>query len=764
MFERRLKIFFGFLAAVTLVVLLRAFQLQVVNGAEFRELAAKNMRRSTLIETVRGSILDAKGRVLARDEPCTDAAVYYQAIVRDEKWMRACAINRLGAALRRVPKEQREKLIEAEIARVNADLDAMWVELAKIAGKTPEEIYEIQNGVKHRIQARHRHLWYRRFETAKQRHEREQREKDGWFKDWSIGQDAAPDLDGFGVVVAEQTQPHVIVPNISPEVYGRLKKNSEKYPGLELINGKHRVYPYGESACHLIGTISAVSAEDLRDDPNRGNELRASLPNDQIGRGGVEALCELTLRGHRGRIETLLGQSEPVDNTAPVRGRDVTLTIDIELQRQIEAAFQRVQWFDEHNKSVVIEQHEMYGAAVVIDIPTGQVRALVSYPTYDLNKFEELYPRLRDSKFDRYLLNRALTAQYEPGSTVKTIIGAGAVSQGLLTVLDGIECTGYLIGPDGRPLPNGRCWTASRFGTLHPALVPHHKIPSGDPHPTGRLNLTDALQRSCNIYFQELGFRLGLEGISYWMNQFGLGERTGIGLAELPGRVPRSWAGPASQAKSVAGFSSIGQGQVMATPLQVANVAATLARGGEWVRPSIVDAKLIGRATTRPAKSPAGPERRKLPLTSEAVAAVREGMIRVVNTKAGTGQQVQRKDVLIAGKTGTAQTPSLKYVYKDEQGVARREEPRISMRDNANPDMPWYRGSGIDGNQLHHAWYMGYAPADKPQFAFVVLLEYGGSGGSDAAPVAKTVIEALIGREYLKPDAAGVQAWLAKAR
>ena len=757
MFERRLKIFFGILAAVTLVVLLRAFQLQVVRGSEFQQMASENMRRTTLIETVRGSILDFKGRVLAKDEPCTDAAVYYQAIARDERWIRTYAVNRLGQTLRKTPKEQREKLIEDEIKRVNADIDAMWIELAKIAGKTPEEIHQVQLAVRHRIQARYRHLWFRRFSTARAQHEKEQ-EGDSWLANLSIGQGGKPELDGFDVVVAEQTQPHVIVPNISAEVYGRLKKNAERYPGLELINGKHRVYPYADVACHVIGTMSAVSAEDLKDDPNRGDELRASLPNDQIGRSGIEALCELTLRGHRGRIETLLGRSDVVETVQQVRGQDVRLTIDIELQRQIESAFRHVKWEE------TSEQHEMFGAAAVIDLATGEVRALVSYPTYDLNKFDELYPRMREAKYERPLMNRALQAQYEPGSTVKTIIGAGAVSQGLLTIQDCIECTGYLIGPDGRPQKHGRCWTASRFASRNAALVPHHQIPDRDPHPTGKLNLSDALQRSCNIYFQELGFRLGNDGVSYWLNQFGLGERTGIGLNELPGRLPRAWVGPASQARSVAGFASIGQGQVMATPLQMANVAATFARGGEWVRPKIVGPGLIGRATTRPAAPLSGPDRRKLPLTAEAVAAVQDGMTRVVNTTAGTGSKVYRDFVLLAGKTGTAEAQPLKYQYTDEQGKTRWEHARMSTSDNENPEMRWYRGSGIDGKSLHHAWFMGYAPAHEPKVAFVVMLEYGGSGGSDAAPVAKDVIDALIQHGYIHKDPASVQAWLARPR
>lgn len=754
MFERRLKIFFALLAGITLVVLLRAAHLQVVNGGYYREQASRSMVRTSLIETVRGSIVDVKGRVLATDEPCIDAAVDYRAIEKNTAWARDQALARVGTAYRAAPREQRPALLKDETDRVLADIDAMWAALASVSGKRVEDIEQIKNAIHRKVDMRRRYLWYKKYEQAVE--QLETRTDKPWYEDWKLARRSDPELDSFRIDVAEQSEAHVILSNISPEAHNHLKKSLERFPGLVLRPSKHRFYPYASAASHVIGNLSSVTGEDLRGDPNDGNELLEYYPNDAIGRSGVEALCETALRGSRGRIERSVGRDDPLSQTAPRRGRDVRITLDIELQAQLEAAFQRVEWYE---KGELKEAHLMHGAAVVIDVPTGQVRALVSVPTFDLNRFDDLYATLVADQYNRPLVNRALQAQYEPGSTAKPIVGAGAVSQGILKADDGVECTGYLIVNGRKIKTQGRCWTASRFERTLPDMVPHHKLPTQDPHPTGFLTLADALQRSCNIFFQDVGIRMGLEGVAFWFDQFGLGRRTGIGLPETPGRIPRLGNVPSAQLRSSIGFSSIGQGQVVATPIQMANVAATIARNGEWVRPAIVaSAADVGRPSTRPAAPPDGPDRRKLPLTPEAIAAVREGMTRVVNTRAGTGNAFWRDDILLAAKTGTAQAPPFYVVQRDADGKPLRDPdgnvlrtyPPISTRESPNPELPWYRGSGSDLKQLHHAWAIGYAPADNPRIAFCVMLEYGGSGGHDAAPVVRALLDALVEHGYLE--------------
>jgi penicillin-binding protein 2 len=406
----------------------------------------------------------------------------------------------------------------------------------------------------------------------------------------------------------------------------------------------------------------------------------------------------------------------------------------------------------------------MHGAAVVIDVPTGEVRALVSVPTFNLNTMDSEFNRLLFDDYENPLFNRATQSQFEPGSTVKPIIGLGAIAQGLLGLNEGIECTGFLI-LNGHKLPRGRCWTTSKAGGTMPS---HHIIPTQAPHQghdgnaDGFLTFSDALERSCNVFFETVADRLKIEGVSYWMDKFGLGRPTGIGIAEACGRTPIDYNGPN---RIWAGFSAgIGQGFVAATPIQMANVAATVARGGIWMRPRLV---IAGQATSSyiPARAADAsewaniPDRVDLQLPRDAIAAAQLGMKNVVNSRAGTGPQVYRSDIVIAAKTGTAQAAPTKVRVRLEGGgfmknAQGRDETiglRPSTHDNPNPQAPWYRGYDDDGKNLKHAWVIGFAPADNPKLAFAVMVEYGGSGGTVAGPIAAEVIESLVKHGYLQP-------------
>jgi penicillin-binding protein 2 len=752
MYERRLKIFFGLLIAVTVVLLLRAAQVQVWSAAEYRKKAADVLSRRQLLETTRGSIVDCQGRELAIDEPCMVAAVDYRAIQRDPAWLREQALARLLArpdrAYRRADKPQRAALFKEELKRLNGDLDEMWRTLAEVSGKTLEEIEQIKADIQRRVLMRQRWIWYKKYEIAVKRHE--DHEPEPWLVDWLLGGQAGPQIDSFATEVSEQTEAHTVLNNLSTDVHNRLKKQLERFPGLVLQPSKHRIYvqPYAPALCHVLGRLAPVDAGDLKGDPNPKDELRRYYFNDLIGRGGVEALCDPILRGVRGQIVRQAGDSRVVATVDPIIGKNVRLTIDAEMQVEIAQAFHSVKFhYDDGSEGA----HEMHGAAVVMDVSTGAVRALVSYPTFDPNRFDELFAAMSRDRINYPMLNRATQATLEPGSTVKPIVGIGAITDGLVRIDEGIECTGYLV-LHGRRWTNGRCWTASKKGALWgDDLVPHHKIPTDDPHPTGHLIFTDAIQRSCNVYFENLGDRLGLEGLSKWYRAFGLGRRTGIGIPESAGRVPDSFDGPPALEQRVACFSAIGQAQVAATPLQMANATATIARNGVWLRPTL----LADASDARPGDL--GPQRVDLKVSSAAVAAARQGMINVVNSRAGTGRHLEDPRVLVAGKTGTAQAALLSLATRydgkgrataDETGHIRWITLPFSQRNDVNSPTRWYRASGTDGKP-HHGWLVGFAPADNPQIAFAVMLEYGGGGG-DAIPIVKTVLDACFKHHYLE--------------
>jgi penicillin-binding protein 2 len=302
--------------------------------------------------------------------------------------------------------------------------------------------------------------------------------------------------------------------------------------------------------------------------------------------------------------------------------------------------------------------------------------------------------------------------------------------------------------------------------------VMHHRVPWDAQHrgthgnPDGFLTFADALQRSCNVYFETLADQLGLDRLSRYYKAFGLGRDTGIGIPEVSGLVPSSYRGPRAHARSVLWFSAIGQTQVLASPLQMANVAATIARDGVWVRPRLVaDGVETRPILVRDPADPSGktmipaPDRVDLGLPKAALAAAREGMVRVVNAPGGTGRYIHRKDMYVAGKTGTAEAARMRLpkldrdlkLVKDENGRTVYEELPLARVGGEQTRSPWYRGYGKEGKDLKHAWFIGFAPAENPQVAFAVMLQYGGSGGANAGPIAAKVLDACVRHGYLKP-------------
>jgi penicillin-binding protein 2 len=358
------------------------------------------------------------------------------------------------------------------------------------------------------------------------------------------------------------------------------------------------------------------------------------------------------------------------------------------------------------------------------------------------------------------------------------MVGMGAITDGKLGVNEGIECTGYLHLNGHTYKTSHRCWTARMYSADPKAgAVAHHQIPWYAPHKghdgnaDGFLTYSDALQRSCNVYFETVASRLGIDGLHKWFSAFGLGRPTGIGIAESRGWLP---TGEGMTRQAMLGDTlnaGIGQGQVGATALQMANVAATIARNGIWVRPYLVDKDV---PTTRPAGlAPEGPDRVDLKIAPEALAAARKGMFDVVNTLGGTlGYEplAERKDVVLAGKTGSAQAPQFRTPARDSRGdviyeivddPTAKDGKRKKVKSwtsyipvsEQNPDglLKWYRGFGAEGKTLSHAWFIAFAPYDNPKVAFAVMVEYGGSGGFAAGSVGNGVIDACLKHGYLTP-------------
>jgi penicillin-binding protein 2 len=757
MFERRLKTLLFVMVLLTLALAGRAAWIQIVQKDWWTQEAVKVLTQQKYIETTRGKILDVRGAILAEDQPCIDACVEYPAITEDwevyKQWLHDHALaevtRRYGETYTKAKLADRQKMLTAQTAIVRDQVQDLWIKLAEVSGEPLSEIEQTRSSIIDTVEVNRQHIWLRNYQNALKKAMSAAATTQPWYTHWLPGGGTAPGLDDFAVNIAAQSEAHVILGGIDTAVYNALAKDAENLPGLVLQPGHRRVYPFGEAACHIVGHMAKVNAERITSDPNQNDPLRRYLPSELAGNFGVESLCEQTLRGTRGQES----DSGSVDEATidPVPGRDVRLTIDMRLQAEIEQAFaERREFYDPQTHDLSSVRQNQPGAAVVIDLPTGQVRALVSYPLFDPNTLDADYAKLSVDDARLPLMNRATEQIAEPGSTVKPMMGLGALADGLITPQTTIECNGYLV-LDGHQYDVGKCWTVREFGYLigTPDDPRHHQIPADDKHPTGFLTVTDAIERSCNVFFETVADHMKMARQRYWYDRFGLGRPTGIGLREESGRIPDPAHVSPLVLREQTWFAGIGQGDILATPLQMANVAATIARDGVWMRPKLLD----------PAPPTTQPDRVDMGFSPDALHAVKEGMWAVVNKLAGTAKISSDglDGITIAGKTGTPQVQPLRVPQRDEQGklVLVNGHENWLLVDPHDPRVnTWYIGSSSGPDKAKtdyaHAWFIGYAPADHPQVAIAVFVEYGGDGGPVAGRIAHDVLAACVKYGYLK--------------
>ncbi len=464
---------------------------------------------------------------------------------------------------------------------------------------------------------------------------------------------------------------------------------------VEVVAAPLRTYPYRALGSHAIGYLNELRSDELAELRPAGYRL-----GDRVGRTGIERAWENLLRGRRGTRRILVDadlarsdRGEEPEVIEPVPGRDLTLTLDMDLMRIVERAM----------------RGHPSGAVAVVDVRTGAVRALLSKPSYELDAFtagltREEYAALRDDPF-RPLIDKAIYDAYFPGSVFKPFSAIAALEDHLMEPTERVHCSGsYRFG--GRDFP---CNVRSGHGDV---------------------DMRQALVQSCNVYFYALAERVGLDRIARVAQDFGLGRRTGIGInTESPGFIPtRSWY----DAHDIAwrgGFAlntAIGQGDTKTTIIQVAMSYAALANGGTLYVPQIVERISAPDGTVLEELEPR--VRRRVHVSRENLATLVDGLYGVVNDPLGTANAVRIADgVPIAGKTGTAQ------VY---------QRARLSEEDAARAE---YRNRA-------HAWFAGFAPVESPEVAIVVMIEHGGSGGRYAAPIAIQILQ-----EYLGPRYRGVQ-------
>ena len=718
MFEKRLWVFVLGMAAVAAVIILRLVDLQVVHAAEFRQLVGRvTPIQRAYIRPARGSILDRTGRLLASDEPSSDVTMPYRALSRDPAFFRTMArrMQRAGD----YPAEMSINDITLELHR---DLERTRQRVADLVGLSLPDLAEREKRIVNRVE-RIREAVLKQSPTVKS--------------------------------LREEAMAHAVLQNLDQKTAVDLQLALGRQPWYRVQPGSYRRIHDADTMAHLIGRLGAADPKRIAADPFAGDELVELRPGDLCGISGVERLAETTLRGVRGRLveDIARGTTERVES---VRGRDVFLTIDAELQerayRTIEAAVRRLA--DDEPKS---NTHPAGGAAVVVDADTGEVLVAASYPTYQVAEFRARYDEMQRDRIGMPLRPRALQVSYPPGSTCKAITAFGALADGAIDPNERIHCTGHL-------LPNKpdifRCWIFNQFRTTHDA----------SDNPAGQ-RAEDAIRNSCNIYFFRAAENLGPQRLCHWFDEFGFGRRAGTGLIE-------DSAGVNPTAKYLRDVQnrdferadvwnwSIGQGEVTATPLQVANVAAAIA-SGKW-RPAFLVRDSAGAPIAT--SQPLAPRH----LDENAMRVVRKGMWRVVNEEGGSAHpyatlHADAGDYVLCGKTGSAQAQPIvlnfRFIFEHPDG--RREEVIALNEDDASDrfgeDPPKLVGrfahdrypSREESEKLPaHAWFMGFtqarsvAPGDPPRgrkLAIAVIIEFGGAGGRVAGPVARDIIEACLG-------------------
>ncbi|GAA3922663.1 penicillin-binding protein 2 [Litoribacillus peritrichatus] len=489
-------------------------------------------------------------------------------------------------------------------------------------------------------------------------------------------------------------EPVALKDRLTEEEIARVAVEFHNYPAVSVDAKLVRSYPLGAPFAHVIGYVARINERELE----RVDPINYQATN-HIGKLGIEKFYETSLHGKVGlqKVEAdARGQIlNVIDRVPPAPGKNLRLSLDSRLQI---------------TASKLLDGRR--GAIVAIEPSTGGILALVSEPGFDPNLFvlgidHQSYNELRDSKA-KPLFNRALKGQYPPGSTLKPMLGIAAVEAKVMDWKFSIMDYGtYQLKNDDRVY---RDWKRGGHG---------------------RMNLHSSIVQSCDIYFYELAYRLGVDRMSAFLAKFGFGDLTSLDIAEARrGLLPtRQWKKGAKGLPWFPGDSlnmGLGQGFTLVTPLQLAAGTAILANKGKWVRPRLTMDSDLAEVTEKIQEDNLHADDRNIQLNDpKNWDLMFDAMKDVMHGPRGTARRSGYKaKYKIAGKTGTAQVVG---IAQDEE----YDETKLSK---------WHRD---------HAWFMGFAPLDDPKIAIAILVENGGGGSSMAAPIGRKIFDAHLLGEYI---------------
>ena len=641
--------------AVGIVLILQLFNLQIVHGQEYRETSNTRLTRESTLKAARGNILDSTGNKLVTSETSFSLELYKTKIEDD-------VLNNTILKTINILKANKDEYIDNLPIAVNPVRYTLSEESLK-EWKTGLEIPENATAQE-------------AFDFLKQKYNISNNDEEA-IKIMAVRYEIT--RTGYSNI-----KPVEIAKDISRESAVQIREQSNDLPGMTIATGSKVKYTSGNLASHILGQVGPITEEELK-----GQEDKYDL-NDIIGKTGIEYIFEDYLKGTDGvkQIDMAVDGTvtEEYVSEEAVAGSDVVLTIDANLQKVAEEALKKnIEKIA--NGGFYETSPADAGAVVVMNVKTGEVLAMVSYPDYDPQLFVD---GISQEQYDSYkegdnLVNRAISGVYSPGSTYKMVTATAGLESGAITTKTRINDTG-VYPKFGNPV----CWYWSTYRRGH-----------------GYLNVTQAIQKSCNYFFYETGYRTGIENIVKYAKYYGLGSKTGIELlGESTGTIARPEIVEERGEVWTPGYTlsaAIGQGDNGFTPIQMAKYISTLANGGDSVDVTLIKSiirpdgtevskeELESYVNERLRYTPEKPE--NLDLKEENIDAILKGMKGVTESGGTAYSTFANFDIEVAGKTGSAET-------------------------------------GDDS--VVHGWFVGFAPFDNPEIAVVVLIENAGSGGFTA--------------------------------
>ena len=657
---------------IGIILVVQLFNLQIINGQDYREKSNTRLTRQTTLKAARGDILDSSGNNLATTKMGLTLEIYKTKI--DNNTFNNTLLKIVQILEKNGDSYVDELPIKVEpfsFTYTSEESQSKWKENNKIdIDKTAEECF------------------YYLKEKYKINNDNIQETRKIMTLRYAISK------DGFS-----STKPVQLSSNISQISLHEFTEQNADFPGINIVESPIRNYPSGTLASHILGYVGKISSEEYAE--NKENYTQ----NDIIGRTGIEYIFEKYLKGTDGikQIDMAVDGTITDEYIAleAIAGNDVVLTIDANLQKVTEEALKNnIEKIASGGFGKIYEATA--GSAIVMNVKTGEVLAIASYPNYEPQLFAD---GISNEKYQEYiseeahspLFNRAISSTSSPGSTFKMVTAIAALESGAVTTKEKINDTGiYRYSKDYNP----KCWIYSSYGRGH-----------------GYLNISDAIKHSCNYFFYEMGERIGIDTLASYAKYLGLGQKTGI---ELPSEATGSISSKENSQKKGETFTggntlqaAIGQHDNSFTPIQMAKYTSMIANGGKKIDVTIVKTIMDQNGNEISKQEIEQYVNEKLGLIQdtmpeelfreENVQAILEGMRGVTSESGGTAYQYFKDfNIEIGGKTGSAQT-------------------------------------GIKGKT--NGWFVGFAPFDDPEIAIVVMVENAGSGGYTAEAARDIIAE-----------------------